>query len=141
MRFMRCTRGFTMVDLINAMLLIALIMGMTTLLGQRAIARYQLNAAARTLVSDLTHAKMRAIQTNAVAKLTRESERDYRASGMPRQLPGAVRFDVGSADSVSFNGLGAVAGGGTRQFVLVNQFGDAREVHIYAAGGQEVRRL
>lgn len=139
--YVRCDRGFTLVDLVNAMMLIVLIMGGTTLMGQRAIARYQLNAAARTLAADVTHAKMRAIQTNAIASLARESNSFYRASGTPRQLPGAVRFDAVSADSVAFNGLGAVSDGATRQFVLKNQYGDAREVHIYAAGGQEVRKL
>ena len=141
MRHFKCTRGFTLVDVMNATLLTGVIMGMTTMLGQRAIASYQLNAAARTLAADVTLLKMHAIRTNTIATLKRESDRDYRVSGTPRQLPGAVRFDVASDDSCAFNGLGASADGTTGQFVLVNQYGDAREVHIYAAGGQEVRRL
>ncbi len=141
MRHFKCARGFTLVDVVNATLLIGVIMGMTTMLGQRAIAGYQLNAAARTLAADVTLAKMHAIKTNAVATLKRESDRDYRTSGTPRQLPGAVRFDLASDDSVAFNGLGASADGTTSRFVLVNQYGDSREVHVYAAGGQEVRRL
>lgn len=140
-RRLKCARGFTLVDVLNATLLIAVITGGTTMLGQRTIARYQLNAAARTFAADVTLAKMRAIQTNAIATLKRESDRDYRAYGLPRQLPGAVRFDVASDDSVAFNGLGASADRTTGRFVLVNQYGDVREIHIYAAGGQEVLRL
>ncbi len=128
-------------DVINALLLVAVVLGMTAMLGRRAIARYQLQAAARMLVADMSRVKTRAIQTNAVTVVYRESDRDYRASGTPRRLPVMVRFDQVSSDTVAFNGLGAVADGATRRFVLVTTFGDAREVFIYAAGGQEVRKL
>ena len=51
-----------------------------------------------------------------------------------------VRFDeVTTVDSVAFNGLGAVTDGATVSFVLVDSYGEKREVRVYAAGGQEVR--
>ena len=141
MKRIRCSRGFTMVDMINALILMAVLMGMSAMLGRRTVARYQLNAAARMLSVDMTRVKTQAIQTNAVTTVLRESDRYYRASGMARQLPRLVRFDAVSADSVAFNGLGAVTDGVTHRFVLITSYGDAREVFVYAAGGQEVRKL
>ncbi len=141
MNRLRCERGFTMVDLINTMLLVAVIMGMTALLGRRAVARYQLNAAVRMLSIDMARVKTRAIQTNALSAVARESDKYYRASGSPRELPSLVRFDETSADSVAFNGLGAVADGLTHRFILVTSFGYSKEVFVYAAGGQEIRKL
>lgn len=134
-------RGFSVPDLLNAMVLIAVLLGMGALLGQRAIAKYQLNAAAHMLVVDMSRVKTEAIQTNSVTSIDLRSERDYRASGMPRRLPLMVRFDDASADTVPFNGLGGVADGSTRRLVLTTRFGDSREIFVYAAGGQEVRKL
>ena len=141
MQLLRCKRGFTIADLVNAMLLFAVIIGITATLGRRAVARYQLNSAARMLAVDVRRVKTRAIQTNAITTVAIESDRYYRASGLPRQLPAMVRFDEVSSDSVSFNGLGGVAGGGTRHFVLTTSSGEAREIFVYAAGGQEIRKL
>ncbi len=98
MRHLKCARGFTLVDVVIATLLIGVITGMTTMLGQRPIARYQLNAAAQTLTADLTLARMRAIKTNTIVTLKRESDRDYRMSGTPRQLKSSVKHCRTSSD-------------------------------------------
>lgn len=137
----RCQRGYTLVDTAVVLMLIGTVLSTTGPLSRRVVARYQLNTAVHTLVADLAQAKIRAIQSNAVATVRRESNRDYRVSGSPRQLPGMVRFDAASADSVVYNGLGALSGGSTQRFVLVNSFGETREVRVYAAGGHEVRKL
>jgi len=136
----RCERGYTLVDMAVVLILIGTVLGTTGPLSRRVVARYQLSTAVQTLVADLTQVKIRAIQSNAVVTLRRESNRDYRVAGAPRQLPGMVRFDGGSADSVAYNGLGALSGGSTQRFVLVNAFGETREIRVYASGGHEVRR-
>ncbi len=141
MASVRCRRGYTMIDLVVLLLLIAAVMGTTAPLSRRVVANYQLSTAVQTLVSDLSQTKVRAIQSNAVVTLRRESSRDYRAAGYPRRLPGLVHFDASSADSVTYNGLGAVSGGAARQLVLVNAYGESRRVRIYAAGGHEVQKL
>ena len=141
MKRIQCTGGFTIADMVNSLLLIAVMMGMTATLGRRAVGRYQLSAAVRMLSMDVARVKTRSIQTNAVNDVFLESERGYRAAGTPRQLPLLVRFDEASSDTVSFNGIGAVADGATHRFVLVNAFGDSREVFVYASGGQEIRKL
>ncbi len=141
MTSLRCKRGYTLVEMTVVLLLIGAAMGTTGPLSRRMVALYQLNAAAQTLAADLSQAKIRAIQSNALATLERESNRDYRAAGYPRRLPGMVRFDAESADTVVFNGLGAMSDGASHRFVLVNLFGESREIVIYAAGGHEVRKL
>ena len=141
MGLLKCREGYTLVDAAFLLLLIGIVLGTTAPLSQRMIAKYQLNSAAQVLSADLAEAKVRAIQSNAVAKVIRESIRDYRVAGAPRQLPGMVEFDVSSADSMSFNGLGAITAGTSQLFVLVNRYGDSREIRIYAAGGLEVKRL
>jgi len=138
---LRCERGYTLVDMAVVLLLLGTVLGTTGPLSRRVVARYQLNTAVQTLVADLAQAKIRAIQSNSVATVRRESNRDYRVSGSPRQLPGMVRFDTESADSVVYNGLGALSGGSTQRFVLVDSFGEEREIRVYAAGGHEVRKL
>ncbi len=135
------SRGYTMIDLVVLLLLIAAVMGTTAPLSRRVVARYQLSTAAQTLVSDLSQTKVRAIQSNQLTTLRLESSRDYRAAGYPRRLPGLVHFDVSSADSVTYNGLGAVADGAARQLILVNAYGELRRVRVYAAGGHEVQKL
>jgi Tfp pilus assembly protein FimT len=130
-----------MIDTAVVLLLIGAAMSTAGPLSRRVVSRYQLNTAAQTLAADLAQAKIRAIQTNAVTTVRLESSRDYRASGYPRRLPSAVRFEATSADSVSFNGLGAVADGTTPRIVLVDPFGEAREIRVYASGGHEVRKL
>lgn len=130
-----------MIDLVVLLFLIAAVMGTTAPLSRRVVARYQLSTAVQTLVSDLSQTKVRAIQSNTVMTLRRESSRDYRAAGYPRRLPGLVQFDVSSADSVTYNGLGAVSDGAARELVLVNVYGESRRVRVYAAGGHEVQKL
>ena len=141
MALMTCKRGYTLVEMTVVVFLIGGALSTSGPLSRRVIARYQLSTAVQTLASDLTQAKIRAIQSNAVSTVRLESTRDYRASGYPRRLPGMVRFDEASADSVAFNGLGAVTDGALRVFVLVNTYDDAWEVRVYAAGGHEVRKL
>ena len=130
-----------MVDMTVVLFLVGAAMSVSGPLSRRVVATYQLNAAVQTLVSDLAQTKIRAIQANAVSTVKRESNRDYRAAGHPRRLPGMVRFEESSADSVAYNGLGAVTDGTAHAFVLRNSFGEARVVRVYAAGGHEVKKL
>jgi hypothetical protein len=51
-----------------------------------------------------------------------------------------VRFTDASADSLAFNGLGALQAGVTRRFELYNTFGESIAVLVYAGGGHEVVR-
>ena len=141
MASLNCKRGYTMVEVAVVMTLIGGMMSMGGPLSRRVIANYQLNTAVQVLMSDLAQTKIRAIQSNAVSVVKRESNRDYRAAGHPRQLPRMVRFEDASADSVAFNGLGAVTDGTAHVFVLTNSFGETREVRVYAAGGHEARKL
>ncbi len=69
-----------------------------------------------------------------------ESDRVYRLDSR-RELPRMIRFDPESADSVAFNGMGGVAGGGTQTIIVSDPYGGAMEIRVYAAGGQEVRKL
>ena len=141
MATLRCKRGYTMVDMAVVLLLIGAAMGTTGPLSRRMVAMYQLNTAAQTLAADLSQTQIRAIQSNALATVSLESHRDYRAAGYPRRLPGMVRFGGESAESVTFNGLGATSDGATYRFILTNLFDESREIVIYAAGGHEVRKL
>lgn len=109
-------------------------------LTQHVVARYRLNAAAQTLVADLSRARMTAIQTNAVTVLERYSERDYRVADFPRQLPRTIYFGNSSAKSIAYNGLGALQDGLSHRFHLFNRFDETVEVRIYAGGGHEVVR-
>lgn len=136
----RLTHGYTLVELLTVFVVMSVITASTTMLGQRVIARQQLSGAARTLATDLTRARMQAIQKNAPATV-RRVEDGYRAAGDYHELPGGVRFDPESADSITFNTLGAVAGGGLRRFVLENRNGESWEVVILVGGAQEVRKL
>ena len=141
MRWLEERKGYSLIEVLVVLTLLAIVMGTLGPLSRRVIARYQLNTAVQMLQTDLAHAKIRAIQTNAYATVKLENSRYYRAAGAPRQLPGIVRFNGSTADSVSFNGLGAVADGVMVSFVLVNPYGESREIRVYAAGGQEVRKL
>jgi hypothetical protein len=129
-----------MVDMAVALFIMGTALTTSGPLSRRVIATYQLNGAVQELVADLSQAKIRAIQSNSIATLRRESRRDYRVAGMPRRLPGMVRFEDTSADSVAFNGLGAVTDGAARVFLLTNVYGETRQVRVYAAGGHEVRK-
>jgi hypothetical protein len=129
-----------MVDMAVVLLLTGTALSTTGPLSRRVVARYQLNTAVQTLLADLGQAKIRAIQSNAVATVRRESERDYRVTNYPRRLPRMVRFEAASVDSVSFNGLGAVTDGVAHVFILSNPY-ESKEVRVYAAGGHEVRKL
>ncbi len=141
MQSLMCKRGYTLADMAVVLILIGVTLGTTAPLSRRMIAGYQLNTAAQALASDLAEAKIRAIQSNALATVRLESGRYYRVAGAPRELPGMVEFASESADSVAFNSLGAVSDGSGRRFVLVNPYGGAREIRIYAAGGHEVKKL
>lgn len=134
-------RGYTMVEMIAMLTLMAAVTAVAVGLGRRVVTRYQLRAAVRTLSTDIARAKMKAIQTNAGATLSRDAEGMYRVPGSMRELPKRIRFDGESSDSVTFNGIGAVAEGGMRRFVLVSPYGESWEVRIYAGGGHETRRL
>jgi type II secretory pathway pseudopilin PulG len=141
MTTLKCKRGYTLIDMAVVLLLMGAAMGTTGPLSRRVVARYQLNTAAHTLAADLAQAKIRAIQSNAVIPVYRESNRDYKVAGSPRRLPSQIRFDDASVDTVSYNGLGAMGDGASHKFILINGFGEVREICIYAAGGHEVRKL
>lgn len=140
MTTLRCRRGYTLIDVVVVLTLISAAVGVVSPLGWRVVARYQLNSAAQMLSADLVLARMTAIQTNAVASLQRVSDREYRASGHPRRLPSMVRFAAASADSIAFNGLGAVQDGESHSFRLYNTLGESVDVRVYAGGGHEVVR-
>lgn len=141
MSLLREERGFTLVDIAVVLLMLGIALGMTVPMSRRIVARYELNAAAQTLSSDLAYAKVRAIQSNSVTVLRRETTREYRVDGRPRQLPDMVRFHDASVDSLRFNGLGATVEGGLKLLVLQNRFGERIEVRVYSSGGHQVRRL
>lgn len=141
MRWFEGQKGYTLVEMVVVMTLLAVALGGSAPLSRRVISRYELNTAAQTLLADVARAKIRAIQTNAVTTVKLESNQYYRAADTPRQLPGLVKFADGSPDSVAFNGLGAVTAGAMVSFVLVEPYGGRREIRIYAAGGQEVLKL
>jgi Tfp pilus assembly protein FimT len=138
MKNLKCKRGHTLVDVAVVVTLIATAISTAGPLSRRVIARYQLNTATHVLATDLARARITAIKANAATAVLRTSDRDYRASGHPRQLPGLVRFTDSSADSLAFNGLGALQGGVTQRFELYTTFGESVEVRVYAGGGHEV---
>ena len=138
MKSLTCKGGYTLVDIAVVVTLIATAVGIAGPLSRRVVARYQLNAAAHVLVSDLARTKISAIKANAVTTFVRTTEREYRASGHPRQLPSMVRFTASSADSLAFNGLGALQDGLAHRLELYSSFGESVEVRVYAGGGYEV---
>jgi hypothetical protein len=131
-------RGFTLIDISVVLLMLGIALGLTAPMSRRIIARFELNSAAQTLTSDLEYAKIRAIQSNAVTVLWRETARDYRVDGRPRRLPAMVRFGDASVDSLRFNGLGATVDSGIQRLVLENSLGERLEVRVFSSGGYEV---
>lgn len=140
MTTLRCRRGHTIIDVVVVATLIAVAASIAGPMSRRVVARYQLNSAAHMLGADLARTRMTAIQANAVTPLQRVSDRDYRASGHPRRLPRMVRFADVSADSIAFNGLGAMQDGASHSFSLYNTFGESVDIRVYAGGGHEVVR-
>ena len=136
-----CRQGYSLVDTAVMVLLIGTVLGTTAPLGRRVVASYQLNTAAQALSAELAEAKILAVKTNSVATVMLESKNEYSVAGSWRQLPGMVRFDAASDDSLAFNGLGALTAGVTQRLVLVNKFDEKRELRVYAAGGHEIRKL
>ncbi len=134
-----CRRGYSLVDTAVMVLLIGTVLGTAAPLGQRVVANYQLNTAVQALSAEVAEAKIRAVKTNSVATVKRESAREYSVVGSWRKLPSKVRFDGASADSLAFNGLGALTAGATQSLVLVNTYDEKRELRVYAAGGHEIR--
>ena len=138
MTTLRCKKGHTLIDVAVVVTLIATAVTTAGPLSRRVIARYQLATATHVLATDLARARISAIKANAATAVLRTSDRDYRASGHPRQLPRMVRFTDSSVDSLAFNGLGALQDGVTHRFELYNTFGESTEVRVYAGGGHEV---
>jgi Tfp pilus assembly protein FimT len=138
MTLLKCKKGHTLIDVAVVITLLATAVSTAGPLTRRVIARYQLNTAAHVLTADLVRARVSAIKANAVTSFYRTSDRYYRASGHPRQLPRMVRFTDASADSLAFNGLGALQDGVSRRFELYNTFGESVEIRVYAGGGHEV---
>ena len=118
MTLLKCKKGHTLIDIAVVMTLLATAVSTAGPLTRRVIAHYQLNTAAHVLTADLVRARVGAIKANAVTSFYRTSDRYYRASGHPRQLPRMVRFTDASADSLAFNGLGAL-----HSFGAFNSFG------------------
>ncbi len=134
----RCKRGNTLFDVVVVMAMIATAVTTVGPLSRHVVARYRLNSAAQTLAADLSRARMTAIQTNAFTAVERHSTRDYRAADSPRQLPRGVHFADSSAESIAYNGLGAMQDGLSHRFLLFNTFGETVQVLVYAGGGHEV---
>lgn len=138
MALLKCKKGHTLVDLAVVVTLLATAVSTAGPLSRRIIARYQLNTAAHVLTADLVRTRVSAIKANSITSFLRTSESSYRAAGHPRQLPSMVHFTAQSADSLAFNGLGALQDGVTHRFELYNTFGESVEVRVYAGGGHEV---
>lgn len=141
-RSVRSERGFSFVDLVVVLVIIGVMMGVMAPLSRRIIASYQLNSATQTLIADLSQAKIRAIQSNSIVPVSRQSPRRYQLPGVTRELPVFVHFKPESVPSIAYNGLGTLTqpSEGVRKFVLTNVYGQSREIRMYPGGGYELRK-
>ncbi len=135
----RSQRGYSLHDVLMALLATAVLSAMAIPVGRSSVADYQLNSAAELLSRDLERARLKALDANGDVALRRESDGTYSLSGKLQRLPHGVSFSISSADSVVFNRFGAVSDGVATSFVLTMGI-RSRELRIRAAGAVEVRR-
>jgi prepilin-type N-terminal cleavage/methylation domain-containing protein len=150
-RPMNRRRGFTLLELLVGLGLVAVLSG-TALLGyRRMVAGWRLNAAARQVVMDLKLARARAILDSTTHRVhfpvlgsSYQHERQqpsgaYVAVGPPTALPSdiAVIGCTGAGSGISFRPRGHAGAFGT--ITLRNDGGDQRAVVVDIVGRTRVQ--
>ena len=150
-RAMQNPDGFTLLELLIAVALIAILTGAALLGYQRTLAGARLNAAARQVVMDLKLTRARALLDGATHRVrftvpgrSYQHERQrpdggYEAAGPPTDLPADV--DVvgctGAGSGISFRPRGLAGAFGT--VALRNRDGAERDVVVDIAGRLRVQ--
>lgn len=144
-------RGFTLLELLVALGLVAVLTGTAVLGYRRMVAGWRLNAAARQVVMDLKLARARAILDSTTHRVhfrvpgsSYQHERqqpsgEYVAVGPPTALPSdiAVIGCSGAGSGISFRPRGHAAAFGT--ITLRNDGGDQRAVIVDIVGRTRVQ--
>ena len=128
------SRGFTLVETMMVIVVVALMLGIALPRFREQRQRYQLDTAAHQLAGDLRRAQVEAIKRNQPVTLERINDSTYNVDFIgDRLFDGSVKFATAlSADSVRLAAFGPPTTG-ARSFVMQRD-GVQRTVTVSAAG-------
>jgi prepilin-type N-terminal cleavage/methylation domain-containing protein len=111
--------GFTLIEAILVMLLMAIIASYSVPSAQRSQRILRLDTAAVQLQADLARARSEAIHRNTAVAFTRHSATTYTIAGVgTRTLPNGVVFGANSSGGVTFTTYGTVSATAPQTFNL-----------------------
>jgi prepilin-type N-terminal cleavage/methylation domain-containing protein len=126
--------GFTLIEAILVMLLMAIVASYSVPSAQRTQRILRLDTAAVQLQADLARARSEAIHRNAAVAITRHSATTYTVAGVgTRTLPDGVVFGANSTGGVTFTTYGTATSMGLQTFNL-SVHGRSRSVTVNPAG-------
>jgi len=147
---MQSARGLTLLEMLVALSLVSALAGAATLQYQRTLPLWELKAATRQVILDLTEARTHAISEGRPFRLVfsvpgssyeRQSRADdgsYRSDGPPVSLPPHIEIEACTAlgTAISFQARGQAGTFGT--ITLRNSDGARRRIIVDIAGRMRV---
>ncbi|MFN8627445.1 MAG: GspH/FimT family pseudopilin [Candidatus Binatia bacterium] len=143
-------RGFTLLEMIVVLALVAILAGIAVLNHRAVRARLNLGMAARQVMMDLRQTRMRAVAQHANYRIVfaaggesyrrqRKGTGGYQDDGGPTSLPRGILIAACTApgDAISFVPRGNAGSFGT--VTVRNEHGDARSVTVNIAGQVRVQ--
>ena len=135
MRFCNKQSGFTLVELIVIIAIIAVFAGIAIPNFLSYMPKHRLNGAARQVMGDLMAARMKAVKENTTVTVARVSDHEYKIStaGEEKTIDIQSNYDVtiGSFSNISFYSRGTAWGA---TITLTNSAGSTRDVKVHLTG-------
>ncbi len=125
--------GFTLMELLVALAVMSVLMGIIGARGIEMIGRYQLSIATEQIAADIKRTRLEALRLNTPVTFQRLDDSTYQVGTIPaRRLYGGARFTAASPNTAQFSSVGRLVGAATEFGVQRN--GTLKRIRI-ATGG------
>ncbi|MEA3429060.1 MAG: GspH/FimT family pseudopilin [Thermodesulfobacteriota bacterium] len=137
MRFCNKQSGFTLIELIVIIAILAVFAGIAVPNFLSYMPKYRLNGAARQVMGDLMAARMKAVKENTTVTVAWVSDHEYKISTTSEEKTIDIQSNyrdvtiVGSFTDISFYSRGTAWGA---TITLTNSAGSTKDVKVHLTG-------
>lgn len=135
-----CIKGFTLIELIVVIVILAILVGIAVPVVNQTVERHKVAAYARELASDIRLVRHKNINGESMVRIQLLGDRYVIRRGMEileiKDAPSGVRFLGTLGSQIYFSGTGVPLGMGANTIHIINSYGNIYEVTIMVATGR-----